>query len=173
MSNTVLVVQVRASDMKRTISLSIAADFVGYARMMTGKGRVISTPHFVGYARTKAPQSFIHHSASIKKVATYYDQIKKFEKTEPRHMLNQNSSGLMGDRMRLATQILTDDVQLLVFADTDLVGEIQVRALGERKTINLSIAAPIGYARDVLVLGDDLPNHSSNLVVFDPTHNLA
>ncbi|POW15695.1 hypothetical protein PSTT_01983, partial [Puccinia striiformis] len=114
MSNTVLVVQVRASDMKRTISLSIAADFVGYARMMTGKGRVISTPHFVGYARTKAPQSFIHHSASIKKVATYYDQIKKFEKTEPRHMLNQNSSGLMGDRMRLATQILTDDVQLVL-----------------------------------------------------------
>ncbi|KAI7942107.1 hypothetical protein MJO28_012134 [Puccinia striiformis f. sp. tritici] len=56
-SNTALVVQVGASDVRRTISLSIVADFVGYARIRTGKSWGISTPQFVGYARTKASRS--------------------------------------------------------------------------------------------------------------------
>ncbi|POW17218.1 hypothetical protein PSTT_00548 [Puccinia striiformis] len=186
----------KSEHLRGTISLSKVADFVGYTRnrIRTGKSWGRSTPQFIGYARTKAPQSSFHHSALIGKLATYFREERgsRYNQCHGLHSEYESthtSSSPSNSRWHEST--------IEPRSNWSYQTQISSRKLRSehRATINLSITAHfVGCARkrsgeywwkmystlrricpnpDVLVLKDDLPNHTSSLVIFGPTNNIA
>ncbi|POW05762.1 hypothetical protein PSTT_09530, partial [Puccinia striiformis] len=145
--------------------------FVGYARMRTGRSWGI-----VRYAPTTTPLSCISDKADGTEVPLKLSPIGLIKHKSHRRSLGQSIGREKDDESEhycTLPRICPNEEWRIPVEMYPALRRICPNKEWRTPVDGVPILRRICPNRDVLILEDDLPNHSSNLAIFDPLHILA